>query len=275
MIEVEINNDNFRIPAGRPADIVLILKNRGNKKEKVNFKIISELNMKNEELEWVLSIMGATKEKEDILVTKEENRIVEYPIEVGKGKNKEIYVTITTPKASEIGDSGTFKFEIANEESWSREVQVTLEAAIVAIKTTIGQEIKVAREIGIKSQMRGWKEIFAVLAPSNLRGYVLVETSRPDKILSLIRGIKGAKGVVRGEMKMKDIRHYLTPTPKITTISVGDIVELVEGPFKGEHARVIQIDETKNEIKVELFEAMVPIPITVKAEAVRIIERGE
>jgi len=170
---------------------------------------------------------------------------------------------------------GLFKISLKNEISWNRDVRIEVQSAIIAVKTSIGQEIKVARDIGMRAKVRGIKEIYAILAPYNLKGYVLVETSRPDKILSLIRGIKGAKGVVRGEMGMDDIRHYLTPAPAVIRISKGDIVELVEGPFKGEHARVIDIDEAKNEITVELFEAMVPIPITVKAEAVRVIERGE
>jgi transcriptional antiterminator NusG len=53
----------------------------------------------------------------------------------------------------------------------------------------------------------------------------------------------------------------------------GDIIELVAGPFKGEKARVQKIDEAKEEITVELFEAMVPIPITVRGDHVRVIEK--
>ncbi len=53
----------------------------------------------------------------------------------------------------------------------------------------------------------------------------------------------------------------------------GDLVELISGPFKGEKARVQQIDQTKEEITVELIEAMVPIPVTVKGDSVRVIEK--
>ena len=192
-----------------------------------------------------------------------------------KNRNKDIFIRITSPKASEIGDYAVFKLGISDEISWEKEIKVTIESAIIAVKTSIGQEVHVANDIGMRAKVKGIKEIYAVLAPYNLKGYVFVETSRPDKILSLIRGVKGAKGVVRGEMKIEDIKHYLAPAPAVTRMAKGDIVELVEGPFKGEHARVIDIDEAKNEITVELFEAMVPIPITVKAEAVRVIERGD
>ncbi len=274
MIEVTINQEDFRIPAGRPAEIVIVISNKGEKKEKVTFKILSELHMKDATLEWGLKLVGIGKEEQTLLVTKEENAQLEYEVEISKNRRKEIYVTITAPKASEIGDEGIFKFQVLHGEGfWGKEVHIRVESAIVAVKTTIGQEIKVARDIGLKAKVHGWKEIYAVLAPYNLKGYVFVETSRPDKVLAMIRGIKDAKGVVRGEMKIEEIKHYLTPTPTIHRISVGDIVELVEGPFKGEQAKVIQIDEMKDEITVELFAAMVPIPITVKAESVRLLEK--
>src|SRR2546426_1151304 len=58
-------------------------------------------------------------------------------------------------------------------------------------------------------------------------------------------------------------------------IMEGDIVELVAGPFKGEKARVMKIDETKEEITVELFEAMVRIPVTVRGDSVRVLQKEE
>ncbi len=273
MVDVEINNDSFRIPAGRIAEVVLILKNTGEKREKVKVKMSSELHMDDPSLEWGVRISGVGKEEEHILVTAEEPLDVEYEVSLTPQKRKEVYVDITSPKAAEIGNYGIFKFLVISDGVWSKDVKIVVEPAIVAIKTTIGQEIKVARDIGLKAKINGWKDIFAVLAPYDLKGYVLVETSRPDKVLSLIRGIKDAKGIVKGEMHLEEVKHYLTPTPTITRISVGDLVEIVEGPFKGEHAKVMQIDEAKNEITVELLEAMMPIPITVKAEAVRLLEK--
>ncbi|TFG55508.1 MAG: transcription elongation factor Spt5, partial [Methanomassiliicoccus sp.] len=56
-------------------------------------------------------------------------------------------------------------------------------------------------------------------------------------------------------------------------ISEGDVVELVAGPFKGEKARVQKIDESKEEITVELFEATVPSPVTVRGDSVRVLEK--
>ena len=46
MIEVNINQEDFEIPAGRIAEIVIVISNRGDKKEEVTFKILSTLEMK-------------------------------------------------------------------------------------------------------------------------------------------------------------------------------------------------------------------------------------
>ena len=44
-------------------------------------------------------------------------------------------------------------------------------------------------------------------------------------------------------------------------------------PFKGERAKVARIDESREEVVLELIEAAVPIPVTVKADQIRIIQK--
>jgi transcriptional antiterminator NusG len=80
---------------------------------------------------------------------------------------------------------------------------------------------------------------------------------------------------VEGETSFNEIEHFLTPKPLVSGIMEGDVVELVAGPFKGEKARVQKIDESKEEITVELFEATVPIPVTVRGDHVRVLEKDK
>jgi len=65
------------------------------------------------------------------------------------------------------------------------------------------------------------------------------------------------------------------PKPVVSGITEGTIVEIIAGPFKGEKAVVKRIDSAKEEITVELYESMVPIPITVRGDSVRVVERTE
>ena len=97
----------------------------------------------------------------------------------------------------------------------------------------------------------------------------------PERLGELVRGIRRARGMVKGELNIEDIEHYLAPKISVSGMVEGDIVELIGGPFKGEKARIKQIDETKETVTVELFEATVPIPVTVKGEDVRVIQKEE
>ena len=54
----------------------------------------------------------------------------------------------------------------------------------------------------------------------------------------------------------------------------GDIVEVIGGPFKGEKGKVKRYDETKGEVTIELIEVTVPIPVTVNAGLVKVIEKS-
>jgi transcriptional antiterminator NusG len=56
-------------------------------------------------------------------------------------------------------------------------------------------------------------------------------------------------------------------------IEPGDTVEMSSGPFKGERAKVIKLDEAKDEITVELIEVAVPIPVTVKSKMVKLFQK--
>jgi transcriptional antiterminator NusG len=61
----------------------------------------------------------------------------------------------------------------------------------------------------------------------------------------------------------------------VSGIEEGTIVELIAGPFKGEKAVVKRVDMGKEEITVELYESVVPIPITVRGDHVRVVEKVE
>jgi len=156
-------------------------------------------------------------------------------------------------------------------------VQTTQEApksAIFAVKTTANQERSVANMIAMVTR-KEQLDIRSVLVPEELKGYVLVESPMQEIVEQAITNIPHAKAVVRGASSIAEVQHFLAPKPTVTGISEGDIVELTAGPFKGEKARVKRIDEAKEEITVELSEAMVPIPVTVRGDIVRVLSKEE
>ncbi len=147
-------------------------------------------------------------------------------------------------------------------------------ASVFAVKTTANQERSVANLIAMVARKENY-DIRSILVPEELKGYVLVESPMHEIVEHAIQNIPHAKTVVKGASSIAEVEHFLAPKPAVTGIAEGDIVELISGPFKGERARVKRVDEAKEEITVELSEAMVPIPVTVRGDIVRVLSKEE
>lgn len=142
--------------------------------------------------------------------------------------------------------------------------------AIYAVRTTTGREHQVIDKMKYKIKKDG-ADVYAILRPRQVKGYFFVEAESPDEINKVTYKIKNAKGVV-GEVSIKEVEHFLVPTMETIKIRTGDTVEIISGPFKGEKAVVKRITKVKEEVVVELLEAAVPIPVTVKLDSVRVIK---
>jgi len=145
------------------------------------------------------------------------------------------------------------------------------DVSIYAVKTTASQERTVADMI-INREEPG---IYAALAPDSLTSYVMVEAEGTAAIERTLDEIPHARSIVQGESSMSEVEHFLSPTPDVEGIAESDIVELVAGPFKGEKAQVQRIDEAKDQVTVELYEATVPIPVTVRGDQIRVLDSEE
>ena len=148
------------------------------------------------------------------------------------------------------------------------------DVAIYVVKTKANRERAVANLIEkiAKKEKLG---IYAILVPDELKGYILIEAIGPEVVNQAVVNLPQAKTMIKGQSNFAEIVHFLTPKPTVTGITEGTIVELTSGPFKGEKARVKRIDTTHEEITVELFGAIVPIPVTVRGDNVRILRREE
>lgn len=188
------------------------------------------------------------------------------------GETLQLVLSVTSPKGARYGDTMNVVVTATSMTnraiSDSTTLRTTAQQSALAVKTQIGHERTVADTLAARSEDLG---VQSILCPNALRGYIIVEAMNTDRLSETVRSIKRARGVVDGEMTFDEIDHYLTPKPLVAGIVEGDIVELIAGPFKGEKARVQLIDEGKEEITVELFEALVPIPVTVKGDSVRVI----
>jgi transcriptional antiterminator NusG len=143
---------------------------------------------------------------------------------------------------------------------------------IYAIRTLVGQEKNVARMIARNVKNSGL-EVTSILVPDTLRGYILIESSSNIDMQNPAFRVPNIRGAVEGDISFDEIKSFLKPEPIIASVKKGSIVELISGPFKGEKAKVVRIDESKEEVVLELIEAAVPIPVTVKGDQIRLIQK--
>ncbi|GAB7020145.1 transcription elongation factor Spt5 [Halostagnicola sp. A-GB9-2] len=143
--------------------------------------------------------------------------------------------------------------------------------AIYAVKTTASQERTVADMIINREE----PDIHAALAPDSLTSYVMVEADDNAVLNRVLEDIPHARSIVPGKSDISEVEHFLSPKPDVEGIAEGDIVELIAGPFKGEKAQVQRIDEGKDQVTVELYEATVPIPVTVRGDQIRVLDSDE
>lgn len=183
---------------------------------------------------------------------------------------------ITAPVGVRYGDRIEVHLSATGEDG-GRPAQLTMSCiarqAVLAIKTSRNYEREVADTLLTRAEEKQ-DVLFALLVPAALRGYVFAEGMSFEGVHEMLKGIRKARGLVAGETTLKEVEPLLVPKITVEGFVEGAIVELIAGPFKGEKARVRKIDQAKEEITVELIEAVVPIPVTIRGDHVRMLEKG-
>ena len=116
-------------------------------------------------------------------------------------------------------------------------------------------------------------EVYSVIRPHGMRGYIFVEAGSRTDAEQAAFNVPYARGILPKTVDYKEIEHMLEQVKKDVNIQKNDIVEIISGPFKRENAKVTRIDKQKEDVVVELLEAAVPIPITLRMDAVKVIRR--
>lgn len=114
--------------------------------------------------------------------------------------------------------------------------------------------------------------IKAILHTEDMKGYIFIEGDI-ENVQDVIKNLPHVKGIVQKSVNLQEIERFLIPEKEVIKIEEGDIVEIISGPFKGEKAKVTRVDETKQEIVIELLDAVIPIPVTVSMNVARIHEK--
>lgn len=282
---IEAKLSDLEVGCGSSREIPIAIRNNSSAKRSFTLSVRSSFEQRDELIEWFIGLVGSSSKRADYAVSPADNKEISELFQLEKEESRELHVFLTTPKGGFKKDSATFTIEIKSSDDlnkFSGSITITLTPVIVAVKTTVGNEMSVSRDLSKKgdrdkeerfmSNKNATNEILAIMSPKDVKGYIFVETMHPDRIPFLGRGIRGYKGEVKGDISIDEIAHYLIPKPAVTGLELGAFVELIDGPFKGEKAKIMSIDSTKEEVTVQLIESLVPIPVTVRAEAIRMLD---
>ncbi|MHA1797501.1 MAG: transcription elongation factor Spt5 [Candidatus Helarchaeota archaeon] len=145
--------------------------------------------------------------------------------------------------------------------------------SIYAVKTIIGQEKALITFVEKNDK------IISILLPENLKGYVFIEAEEQQVVNQAISIVPQLHARVIGKVSNDEIEHFLTSKKPTEGLKKNDIVEILDGPFKGEQARVTKVDPNKDEVRLELFSSSQQdsnvIPIKIHADFIKRIMSAE
>jgi len=145
---------------------------------------------------------------------------------------------------------------------------------IFIIKVTTNKEEKAVDMIAARAEKKNLNT-YAVLRPHGLRGYVLLEAEDRESAEESVFNLPYVKGIIGKTIGYEEIKNMVEPSVSTVSIKEGDIVEIIAEPFKKEKAKVLRIDKQREEVVVSLLGAVVPLPVTIKIDNVRVIRREE
>ena len=145
-------------------------------------------------------------------------------------------------------------------------------AKIYALRTTANREEQVLDFVSSNAKKRNLA-VYSLTHPHGMKGYIFIESETMDDAEKSYHGVPYARGLLKQPVSYQEIEHMLEQAKTQVNMQINDIVEIISGPFKREKAKITRIDKQKDEVVVELLEAAVPIPITVKMDSVKVIRR--
>jgi|TARA_R110002110_G_scaffold200695_1_gene411425 transcription elongation factor Spt5 len=152
------------------------------------------------------------------------------------------------------------------------------------IATTIGAEKRVLSEIDARlsdfGSLKGLRnEIGGTMSAPHVRGYIIVESTAKhhvEKIMGLNKlnhtsRMKGVKYILDA-MDAAAVKVWMRERSPLEGITIGSLVEIIKGAFKGEQAIVRNVIETQGLATLELLEGAIPMSIKMSGKEIRNID---
>lgn len=186
---------------------------------------------------------------------------------------KEALPAIASARKKEEIKVEKIKEEVVVEEK-KDEIPVVKESVIFAVKVTTKKEENALELISDKVKKKEI-EVYSIACPHGLRGYIFLEAKDRENAEEAVFNLPYVKGIIPKTLEYSELQSMVEPVAADIKIEKNDIVEIISEPFKKEKAKVVRVDKAKEEAIVSLLNAVVPIPVTVKLDNIRVIRREE
>lgn len=143
------------------------------------------------------------------------------------------------------------------------------------VKVIAGQERIAANMLQNKYAKDVTVPIYSIIIIGGMRGYIIIEGEDEANVREFITKEHNIRGILPKTLSQEEIDKLLVVKKTEQPVGKGDIVEFINGPFKGYKAKVLKVDEQKSEMTVELMDVVVPIPITTKTSTAKIIQKNK
>lgn len=203
--------------------------------------------------------------KEDEKKKAEKDKAKEDAGETPPAEDEDGYISI-------MKDSKKPKKKEKKKDEETQQTEESSEPKIYALRTTANREDQVMSFVA-SNAARKKLGVFSVIRPHGMRGYIFLEAISRGDAEQAAFGVPYARGLLPSIIQYQEIEHMLEQVKKEANIQKNDIAEIISGPFKREKCKITRIDKAKEEVVVELLEAAVPIPLTLKIDAVKVIRR--
>jgi len=148
--------------------------------------------------------------------------------------------------------------------------------AIFTVRTAIGREEQVMDFLATNAEKSDG--VHALLSPHGVIGYIFIEADSVTEVQQISYRVPYVRGVLTKQVELSALDHLIEFKPENVDIHLGDIIEIIGGPFKGERGKVTRLNKQKSVLIVELLEAAVTIPVTLNLDSIRVVgkdNRGE
>jgi len=189
--------------------------------------------------------------------------------ELEKVEGPKIRGAVETEKEEEVEEE-----ETKEEEQKATDEIAQIETHIFALRTTANREDQVMDFLD-SNVTKKKLAVFSVIRPHGMRGYIFLEAGSRIDAEQAAYNVPYARGILPNEVQYNEIENMLEQVKREINMKKNDIAEIISGPFKREQCKVTRIDAAKEEVVVELLESAVPIPITLKLDALKVIRRED